>query len=416
MSAPGRSVNAPGSPVSPGEGLAFAPTTAAALARLDAVRPGDYARSRNHLEGAVTRLSPYLTHGLLSLRQVVDALQARHGLDLGHKLMQELGWRAFFQHAWRHDGDAILQSLHPGPLPDAAYAHDLPPDVREGRTGVPVIDQAVRTLYRTGYLHNHARMWLASYVVHGRKVHWRAGADWMFGHLLDGDLGSNHLSWQWVAGTGSSKPYLFNADNVAKYAPASWHSPGTSLDTSYDALEAHAHRPQAWGPEPGDHPGVTEPGLSGEPPEGVFSAPGFSTPISSAVAGRDVWLVHPWALGDVPEGLLPVAVCAASWHARWPWSAARWQFVTARMQALAALPWCGTDADLLQALASAHSVRGWRNPHLPTAWNAALLSEPPPAFAEPAQRCRSFSAYWSRVSRIDRRPSISSTQGELFHD
>ncbi|MGC8035725.1 FAD-binding domain-containing protein, partial [Salmonella enterica] len=74
---------------------------------------------------------------------------------------------------------------------------------------------------------NHARMWLASYVVHLRKVHWRAGADWMVGHLLDGDLASNHLSWQWVAGTGSHKPYLFNAENVAKYAPAEWHSPGT---------------------------------------------------------------------------------------------------------------------------------------------------------------------------------------------
>jgi len=75
-------------------------------------------------------------------------------------------------------------------------------------------------------------MWLASYVVHMRKVHWRTGADWLHGHLLDGDLASNHLSWQWVAGTGSSKLYIFNADNVARYAPASWHSPGTVIDTS----------------------------------------------------------------------------------------------------------------------------------------------------------------------------------------
>jgi deoxyribodipyrimidine photo-lyase len=88
-------------------------------------------------------------------------------------------------------------------------------------------------------------MWLASYVVHVRKVHWRCGADWLYGHLLDGDLASNHLSWQWVAGTGSSKPYLFNADNVARYASAPWHSPHTVLDTSYEALaaptELHSH-------------------------------------------------------------------------------------------------------------------------------------------------------------------------------
>ena len=79
-------------------------------------------------------------------------------------------------------------------------------------------DAWVAELKHTGYLHNHARMWLASYVVHLRKVHWRAGADWLYAHLLDGDLASNHLSWQWVAGTGSHKPYLFNAENVARIA------------------------------------------------------------------------------------------------------------------------------------------------------------------------------------------------------
>jgi deoxyribodipyrimidine photolyase len=83
-------------------------------------------------------------------------------------------------------------------------ARELPADIREATTGVPVVDMAVRTLYATGMLHNHARMWLASYVVHVRKVHWRCGADWLYGHLLDGDLASNHLGWQWVAGTGSS--------------------------------------------------------------------------------------------------------------------------------------------------------------------------------------------------------------------
>ena len=104
--------------------------------------------------------------------------------------------------------------------------------------GIPVIDRAVAELYACGYLHNHVRMWLASYVVHLRKVHWRAGADWLYAHLLDGDLASNHLSWQWIAGTASHKPYLFNADNVARFAPGRWHSPGTAIDRSYEALDA----------------------------------------------------------------------------------------------------------------------------------------------------------------------------------
>ena len=218
----------------------FEPTPAAARARLERVRPEAYARTRNHLEGAVTQLSPYITHGLLPLHEVVGHLRARHGLNLGHKLVQELGWRAWWHHAWRHRGEAIFTSLHAGPLPEAAYTRQLPEDVRTARTGVPVIDQAVRALYASGYVHNHARMWLASYLVHLRHVHWRCGADWMHGHLLDGDLASNHLSWQWVAGTGSHKPYLFNAENVARYAPPAWHSFGTEIDDSYEALERRA--------------------------------------------------------------------------------------------------------------------------------------------------------------------------------
>ena len=66
----------------------FAPSHAAARARLAAVRPAAYASSRNHLDGAVTRLSPYLTHGLLSLPEAAAALAARHALPLQHKLVQ----------------------------------------------------------------------------------------------------------------------------------------------------------------------------------------------------------------------------------------------------------------------------------------------------------------------------------------
>lgn len=72
----------------------------------------------------------------------------------------------------------------------------------------------------------------------------------MVAHLLEGDLASNHLSWQWVASTGSIKPYLFNADNVAQYAEAPWHSPRTVIDAIYEALHALAHQPQDCGPEP----------------------------------------------------------------------------------------------------------------------------------------------------------------------
>ncbi len=277
----------------------FPPTLAAARQRIAAIQPAAYARSRNHLGGAVTRLSPYLTHGIVSLTDVAVAVASAHRLDLGDKLVVELGWRAFFHHVARHRGDAILQSLHAGPRPDAAYAAQLPDDIRQARSGVPAIDQAVRTLYATGWLHNHARLWLASYVVHVRGVHWRAGADWLLAHLLDGDRASNHLSWQWVAGTGSHKPYLFNADNVARYTAgshAAWDSSGSVVDTAYATLErwacGQAPLPPATPLPAGD--GVDEPVLWQQPPPGL-APPGLPP---DALAGRRVQLVHPWALAE----------------------------------------------------------------------------------------------------------------------
>lgn len=374
----------------------FAPTLAEARERIAAVRPADYARSRNALAGAVTRLSPYITHGFVDLPEVLAGVASRHRLDLRHKFVFELGWREYFRHVWRHRGDGILRSLHEGPLPDRAYAPEVPADIRQARTGVPVVDRAVRTLYGTGYLHNHARLWLASYVVHLRKVHWRAGADWMLAHLLDGDLASNHLSWQWVAGTASRKPYLFDAANVARHAPADWHSGGSVVDAPYEALEAIARSPRPVPVRPsGD--GVDEPPLSSQPPR---AAP----PRGGEVAGRDVWLVHPWALGEPPEDLPAGGLCVGWWpaehHAAWPWNAARWAFVGERMAALATLQWHATRDQLAQALASARSVRTRADGHVDAGLPPVVATlEPRRLFAEPDRRCDSFSTWWHRVAR-----------------
>src|SRR5512139_987247 len=124
----------------------FDPTLAAAHARIAAVRPAAYARTRNALDGAVSHLSPYITHGFVTLAEVLAGVAARHALDVQHKFVFELGWRAYFRHVWQHRGEGILQSLHPGPLPDDAYARELPADIRQACTGVPVVDEAVRAL------------------------------------------------------------------------------------------------------------------------------------------------------------------------------------------------------------------------------------------------------------------------------
>jgi deoxyribodipyrimidine photo-lyase len=377
----------------------YPPTLAAAAARIAAVRPAAYARTRNALNGAVTGLSPYITHGFVSLADVLQQVNQRHPLQVQHKLVFELGWRAYFRHVWQHRGAGILQSLHPGVLPDGAYAQALPLDIAQGETGVPAIDQTVAQLLATGYLHNHARMWLASYVVHVRKVHWRVGADWMVAHLLDGDLASNHLSWQWVAGTGSHKPYLFNAENVARYAPAAWHSPGTVLDASYEALDRLSRTPPAkqlrsaaavW---QGD-------GLSSLPPASLAA----KAPAAADVAGQHVWLVHPWNLGplpaDLPPGTQVLGLLLADFHQAWPWYPHRWQFVAKRMAQLAPRCWHGTAGEVAAALAGLKSVRTVAEPHL-TPWLPKLANcqAAPELFAPVDTVCGSFSQWWARSTR-----------------
>jgi deoxyribodipyrimidine photo-lyase len=380
------------------------PTLAAARSRIAALRPTAYARTRNALDGAVSGLSPYITHGMVTLQEVLAGVNRHHGLDVQHKFVYELGWREFFRHVWQHRGSAIFASLHDGPLPEQAYTTELPADIRQGCTGVPVVDMAVRELYATGTLHNHARMWLASYVVHLRKVHWRTGADWLYAHLLDGDLASNHLSWQWVAGTGSSKPYLFNAANVARYAPPAWHSAGSIVDTSYPELERIARSPEGGSRTPHDdsarRSGLTEPALLSAPPAWIGATP----PAAADVEGREVWLLHPWSLGELPPALAPhtqvIALFVSDFHAAWPWDQARWRFVGTRMAQLASTSWHGNAAAIGQALSAARRVRAVAEPHLMP--GLAQWAECVPAaalFPAVQQPCASFSQWWARTTR-----------------
>jgi len=390
---------------------ALPPTRAAAMARIAGVRPTDYARTRNHIDGAVTGLSPYLTHGLVTLREVLLELLRDEPLAVNHKLVYELGWREFFRHVGSHTGAGIMQSLHPGPLPDDVYDAVLPDDIRQGRTGVPVIDEAVRTLYATGTLHNHARMWLASYVVHTRQVHWRAGADWLVAHLLDGDLASNHLSWQWVAGTGSHKPYLFNADNVARFAPVHWHSPKSVIDQSYEGLDRIARTVRA-------RPSVVsraklkgvrgaeyspEPMLHNSPPAGLDLKAPDATAVQ-CLTGRDVWLVHPWALrappADLNKDALIIGVYLQEHHAVWPWSEPRWRWVDSAMAEVTQQRWWLDSSSLNAVLQGAASVRSVDDPHVTACLKPLAQLDPAPAlFPQVDRPCSSFSQWWTRTTR-----------------
>ncbi|MEN0110105.1 MAG: FAD-binding domain-containing protein [Planctomycetota bacterium] len=191
----------------------------AAAARLAAVEPVAYGRSRNALTGAVTRLSPYLRHGVLGLAETRRAVIAAAGSPhAAHKLLQELAWRDYWRRVLDEIGDGVWEDREPYKtgLDADDYADELPGDFLAAETGNDFVDGVVTELHDTGYLHNQLRMKIAAYVVHWRRVRWQAGAEWMLSHLVDGDVASNNLSWQWVASTFAAKPYIFNQENLVK--------------------------------------------------------------------------------------------------------------------------------------------------------------------------------------------------------
>ncbi len=200
--------------------------------RINRIDPEKYARTRNFLDGAVTYLSPYLSRGVISLPQVRDAILSRYKFYQAEKLIQELAWREYWQRVWQAVGDDIFTDLR---QQQTGVAHwRFPVALQEAATGINAIDESIRLLYDTGYMHNHCRMYTASVACNIGQAHWLQPARWLYYHLLDGDLASNSLSWQWVAGSFASKKYYCNQENINKYSQAPQKE--TFLDTSYEAL------------------------------------------------------------------------------------------------------------------------------------------------------------------------------------
>lgn len=192
----------------------------AAQKALQKIDPARYAASRNFFTGAVTRLSPYIRYGVLSLAEIREYIMERvQRQDEATKIINELGWRDYWQRLYAKLGDDIWKDQEPYKTGYSAkdYHETLPDDILSGTTERFCIDSFSRNLRSTGYLHNHGRMWIAAYIVHWRRIRWQVGASWFLTHLLDGDPASNNMSWQWVASTFSHKPYFFNRENLERY-------------------------------------------------------------------------------------------------------------------------------------------------------------------------------------------------------
>jgi len=206
----------------------FPPGEAEAQGRLRAFVEGDdppiyqYAESRGRLDvDGTSYLSPYLHLGMLSTRQaVVAALEAIAAApDAGARKgaetwLNELVWREFFVHILYHFPHVLEHSFRAN-LRAVPWENDKESFVAwcEGQTGYPVVDAAMRQLVETGWMHNRARMIVASFLVKDLLIDWRWGERYFMQHLVDGDSASNNGGWQWTAGTGTdAAPYfrIFN--------------------------------------------------------------------------------------------------------------------------------------------------------------------------------------------------------------
>ncbi len=153
---------------------------------------------------ATSRLSPHLHFGTLSPVEVVHRAR-RQGGPGAEAFVRQLAWRDFHQQVLAARPDAArsdYRTRHDCWRTGAQAAEEIAA-WKEGRTGYPVVDAAMRQLRHEGWMHNRGRLLAASFLTKTLYVDWRAGARHFLDLLVDGDIASNQLNWQWVAGTGT---------------------------------------------------------------------------------------------------------------------------------------------------------------------------------------------------------------------
>jgi len=203
----------------------FVPGEAAAAALLRRFRDGliyRYSDDRNRMDlDGTSTLSPYLRFGMLSAQTAaaaaVEALQAaphaaaRKGAETW---LNELIWREFYQAILYHFPEVLGAAFRPE-MRQLQWVNDeaLFDAWTAGQTGYPVVDAAMRQLAATGWMHNRARMIVASFLTKDLLIDWRWGERYFMQQLVDGDPAANNGGWQWTAGTGTdAAPYfrIFN--------------------------------------------------------------------------------------------------------------------------------------------------------------------------------------------------------------
>lgn len=293
----------------------WTPTRAAALERLAEFLPhagADYARLRNIDRGPddrsnVSALSPWLRRRILTEEEVIAAVLRRHGFARAEKFIQEVCWRTYWK-GWLELRPGVLADYHAAAARLSAEWADSAAlaAARAGQTGIACFDAWAAELVRTGWLHNHARMWFASIWIFTLRLPWELGAAFMAQHLLDADPASNTLSWRWVAGLQTpGKHYLARAENI-RLNTLGRFDPAGQLDEQALPVPMVAPNPPPGAIPPAQVPAtdrvallLTEEDLSPETlPVGatVVALAALTTPSADSPAGR-------FAAGALADGL-----------------------------------------------------------------------------------------------------------------
>ena len=162
-----------------------------------------------------SRLSPHLHFGEIGPRQIASALQGLPDGDDRDSFLSEIGWREFSHHLLFQNPEMpdlpldrrFEQFPWSGDQDAALYAW------QRGETGIPIVDAGMRQLWETGWMHNRVRMIVGSLLTKNLRVPWQRGETWFWDTLVDADLASNSMGWQWIQGSGAdAAPYfrIFN--------------------------------------------------------------------------------------------------------------------------------------------------------------------------------------------------------------
>lgn len=182
----------------------------------------DYKSTRDLVgKKGTSKLSPHLRFGEVSPCQIWNEIVSNCKIkDLPKKdggaetYLSEIAWREFFVH-FLYFNETLPESNYQKKFDSFKWEDDSKglKAWKKGNTGYPIVDAAMRELWKTGWMHNRARMIVGSFLVKDLLLHWKEGEKWFWYTLLDADLASNAGNWQWVAGTGTdASPYfrIFN--------------------------------------------------------------------------------------------------------------------------------------------------------------------------------------------------------------